>query len=113
MFRCHFLYFSPQQKFPSFIKLFVQAADQDCWHLVEKKEAAADPSSSGKTSKFGFWVVPAGAWHYLLTFGAAQDFLDSQPLCLHVVIFILVMRDIRELPGFSFCKTFSKGKKTK
>lgn len=58
MFGCHFLYFSPQQKFLPFIKLFVQAADQDCWHLAGKREVAADPSSSGEPPDLGVWAEP-------------------------------------------------------
>lgn len=53
VFGCHFLYFSPQKKFLPFIKLFVQAADQDCWHLAGKREVAADPSSSGEPQTWG------------------------------------------------------------
>lgn len=111
MFRCHFLYFSPQKKFLPFVELLVQAADQDRRHLLEKREGAADPDSSGKPPNSGSGQRPRGAQRYLLAFGAAQDFLDSQPLRLHVFIFALVMRDVGELPGFGFCKTFSKGKK--
>lgn len=53
MFRCHFLYFSPQKKFLPLIKLFVQAADQDCWHLEQEREEAVDTSNSGKAPNLG------------------------------------------------------------
>lgn len=109
MFCRHFLYFSPQKKLLPFIKLLVQAADQDCRHLGERREAAADPDSSGNNPDLGFCWCP---WHYLLGFGAAEHFLDSQPLRLHIFIFILITWGVGELPGFGFCKTFPKGKKT-
>lgn len=51
MFCRHFLYFSPQKKFLPFIKLLVQAADQDCRHLGERREAAAD---AGQIPIWGF-----------------------------------------------------------
>lgn len=105
MFGCHFLYFPPQKELLPFIKLFVQAADQDCWHLAGKRGRGCRSQQLWGASRCGvFW---GGSRFYLLTPGAAQDLLDPQPLCLHILILVLLVRDIWELPGLGFGETFS------
>lgn len=104
MFGRHFLDFSPQKKFLPFIKLLVQAADQDCRHLAGKRRVAADASHIWAAADVGFGQTRL----YLLAPGAAQDLLDAEPLCLHVLILVLLLRHIWELPGLGFGETFPK-----